>query len=66
MRILLRAVAVVLVLIGAFLIFAVINAVASDGGARVGVSIAYVIGAIVAFIVAAALWRRPAPGGPAV
>ncbi len=60
MKIVLRVVAVLLVLIGAFLIFAVINALLSDEGARAGVAIGYVIGAIVAFFIASALWKRPA------
>jgi multisubunit Na+/H+ antiporter MnhB subunit len=53
-----RIVAVVLVAIGAFLIYAVIHAMASAGGAKVGVSIAYVVGAIVLAILAGRLWRR--------
>jgi len=60
MRIIFRVVAVVLVLVAALLIYAVIAAVTSDEGARVGVSIAYILGAIVAIAAAAALWRRPA------
>ena len=62
MRTLLRIIAILLVLIAAFLLYAVINALTSEGGARAGVAIAYVIGAIVALVVAGALWRRPAPG----
>jgi len=60
MRIIFRVVAVVLVLVAALLIYAVIAAVTSDEGARVGVSIAYILGAIAAIAAAAALWRRPA------
>jgi multisubunit Na+/H+ antiporter MnhB subunit len=58
MKVLMRIVAVVLVAIGAFLIYAVIHAMASAGGAKVGVSIAYVVGAIVLAILAGRLWRR--------
>jgi predicted Co/Zn/Cd cation transporter (cation efflux family) len=49
------------------LVYAVIAAVGSDGGAKVGVAIAYIVGAILLLVGAAALWRRPgAPAGPAV
>ena len=61
MKTLLRIVAIVLVLIAAVLVYAVINAVSSDGGAKTGVAIAYIVGAIVLVAGAAALWRRPAP-----
>ena len=61
MRMLLRLVAVLLVLIGAFLIYAVINAFASEEGARIGVCIAYVVAALAAFWGASKLWSRPAP-----
>jgi hypothetical protein len=64
-RTLLRAIAVLLVLIAAFLIYAVIAAVTSDEGARVGVCIAYVVGAALAVFAASALWRRPAAGAGA-
>ena len=64
MRILLRAVAVVLVLIAAVLVYAVIAAVTSDGGAKAGVAIAYIVGAIVLVWAALALWRRPVGTGP--
>ena len=60
MKILLRAVAIVFVLIAAFLIYAVIHAAASAGGARAGVAIGYIIGAILLTWAATALWRRPA------
>jgi multisubunit Na+/H+ antiporter MnhB subunit len=59
-RILLKLVALILIAIGAFLIYAVIHAVASPGGARVGVCIAYVAGALVLLYLASKLWRRPA------
>ena len=41
-----------------FLVYAVINAVASDEGARVGVAIGYIAGAIALSVGAVALWRR--------
>ena len=59
MRILLRAVAVLFVIIAAVLVYAVIAAAGSDGGAKAGVAIAYIVGAIVLGVAAAALWRRP-------
>ena len=62
MKILLRTIAVLFVLIAVLLIYAVIAAVASDEGARVGVAIAYVIGSIVLLAAAGAMWRAK-PGG---
>lgn len=64
MRVLLRAVAVLCILIAAFLVYAIINAVASEGGARVGVAVAYGVGALILALLAGYLWRRPAPVGP--
>jgi hypothetical protein len=58
--ILLKAIAIVLVLIAALLIYAVINAVTSEEGARVGVCILYVIISAVALFGAKVLWTRPA------
>jgi len=63
MKVLLRIIAVLCVAIAAFLIFAVINAVASDEGARAGVAVAYVAGSIALAAVAAALWRTSARRG---
>jgi hypothetical protein len=60
MRILLRLVAIVFVLVAAVLVYAVIAAVASEGGAKEGVAIAYIVGAILLTWAATALWRRPA------
>jgi hypothetical protein len=60
MKILLRIVAVLFVAIGLFLIVAVINALASEGGARAGVAVAYVAGAIVLGFLAVWMWRRTA------
>jgi hypothetical protein len=56
MKVLLRIIAVLFVLIALFLLFAVIAAVTSDEGARVGVAIAYVIGALVLGFLAAKMW----------
>ncbi len=58
-KVLLRSIAVLCVVIGAFLIYAVIHAVASPGGARVPVCIGYVIAAIILGYVARWLWLRP-------
>jgi hypothetical protein len=69
MRVLLRAVAVLFVVIALLLIYFVIKAVASDDDVRVGVAIGYVLGAIVLSGLATYLWRRSAgavtsgPGG---
>jgi multisubunit Na+/H+ antiporter MnhB subunit len=60
MKTLLRAIAVLFVLIAAFLVYAVIHAVNSAGGARAGVAVAYIVGAILLALAARALWRRPA------
>ena len=62
MKILLRTIAVLFVLIAAVLLYAVIAAVASDEGARVGVAIAYVIGSAILIAAAVAMWRAN-PGG---
>jgi len=56
-RVLLRIVAVLLVLIALFLVYAVIAAVTPEGGARVGVAIGYVIGALVLVFAASKLWN---------
>jgi multisubunit Na+/H+ antiporter MnhB subunit len=58
MKVLLRIVSVICAAIAVFLVYAVINAVASPGGARVGVCIAYVVGAVLLSVAAVALWRR--------
>ena len=57
MNFLLRSAAVLAVAIGLFLMYAVVNAVSSDGGARAGVAIGYVAGAIVLAAVAVWAWR---------
>ena len=65
MKIVLRIVAVIFVAVAALLIYAVINAATSDGGARTGVAIGYVAGAIVLLVLAVLAWRgrrNPAVG----
>jgi multisubunit Na+/H+ antiporter MnhB subunit len=57
----LKVVAAVLIAIGAFLIYAVIHAMSSAGGAKTGVAIGYVAGAIILGWVASRLWRRSSP-----
>jgi hypothetical protein len=69
MKIVLRTVAVVFVAAALFLLAAVLNALGSDGGARPGVAVAYVLGSIALTALAVALWRRTvrshSPAGPA-
>jgi hypothetical protein len=57
MKVLLRILSVLCVAIALFLLYAVIAAMASDGGAKTGVAIGYVIGAIVLIAGAVAMWR---------
>lgn len=63
MKGLIRTLAVLCVAIAAFLIYAVIHAVGSAGGANVPVCIAYVIGAAVLVYAARRLWIRPGGRG---
>jgi hypothetical protein len=56
MKVLFRLIAALLVAIGALLIYAVIHALGSDGGARAGVAVAYVVGALVLGFAATKLW----------
>jgi hypothetical protein len=56
-----KIVAVLFVAIAAFLIYAVIHAAASAGGARVGVCIGYVAGSLVLGFLAITLWRKSGP-----
>ena len=63
MKVLLRMLAVLFTAFGAFLVYAVIHAMASAGGARVGVSIAYIAGAIVLFGLATLMWRHKPRAG---
>jgi hypothetical protein len=58
MKILMKAAATLSVAIAAFLVYAVIHAAASAGGARAGIAVAYIAGAFVLAFVAATLWRR--------
>jgi predicted Co/Zn/Cd cation transporter (cation efflux family) len=60
MKILLRIVALLCVLLAGFLIYAVIHALGSEGGARPAVAVLYVFISIVLGFVAVWLWRRPA------
>jgi hypothetical protein len=64
MKLLLRAVAVLFVVIAAVLIYAVIAAVTSDGGAKAGVAIGYIVGSALLLWAAVVLWRR-GPATPA-
>jgi hypothetical protein len=60
----LRIVSVLLWLIGAFLVAAVIHAMGTAGGARAGVAVAYIVGAIILLVVGVWLWRlRARPKG---
>jgi hypothetical protein len=54
MNFLLRSAAMVALALALFLIYAVLNAVSSEGGARAGVAVGYVAGAIV--LTAGAIW----------
>jgi hypothetical protein len=62
MKVLLRIVAVVFVAVAAFLIYAVVHALGSAGGARPAVAVGYAVGAVVLGFLAAKLWRRRASG----
>jgi hypothetical protein len=54
-------------LIAVFLVYAVIHAMASKGGARTGVSIGYIVGAIILSAIGVWLWRlRSKPKGVVV
>jgi multisubunit Na+/H+ antiporter MnhB subunit len=57
MRVFLRIVSSLMWLVAAFLIYAVIHATASAGGAKTGVAIGYVAGAIVLSFGGVWLWR---------
>lgn len=57
MSIVLRLVSLPLAAIAGFLIYAVVHAVTSAGGARPGVAVAYVAAAIVLLVLAAMCWR---------
>ncbi|MHB8690277.1 MAG: hypothetical protein ACYDHH_03435 [Solirubrobacteraceae bacterium] len=58
MKMLMKAAATLLVAIAAFLVYAVIHAAGSAGGARTGVAVGYVAGALVLGLVAVTLWRK--------
>jgi multisubunit Na+/H+ antiporter MnhB subunit len=57
MRVFLRIVSALMLLVAAFLIYAVIHAMASAGGAKTGVAIGYVAGAIILSVLGVRLWR---------
>jgi xanthine/uracil permease len=59
MSVLLKIVAAVFVALAVFLVYAVINAAGSAGGANVPVCIGYVVGACLLGFLAVKLWRRP-------
>ncbi len=65
MLIALRAVAVLFVAIGVLLIYAVIHAMSSAGGARAGVAVGYVIGAALLGFFAYKLWTYRSGRGAA-
>ena len=58
MKVVLKLIATLFVAIALFLVYAVIHAAASAGGARVGVCIGYVAAALVLGYLASRLWRR--------
>jgi multisubunit Na+/H+ antiporter MnhB subunit len=58
MRIFLRVLSVPMVAIGVLLVYAVIHAMSSAGGAKAGVSIGYIAGAIILFGLSVMIWRR--------
>ncbi|MGO9975262.1 MAG: hypothetical protein ACLP01_21170 [Solirubrobacteraceae bacterium] len=58
MKFLLRIVATLFVAIALFLIYAVVHAFASAGGANVPVCIGYVVGAALLGFLATKMWRR--------
>ncbi len=60
MKVLAKIASVLFVLIAAFLVYAVVAAFASAGGANVAVCVGYVIGALVLGFLAVTLWRRSA------
>ncbi len=58
MKIALRILAVIFVAIAVFLVVVTISAFNSAGGARTGVAVAYLVGAVVLLAAAAWMWRR--------
>ncbi len=63
MQALLRSLAVLFVAVAVFLVYAVIHAMASAGGARTWVAVGYIAGAIVLTALAVLMWRHKPPGG---
>lgn len=60
-KVLMKIAATVSLLIAAFLVYAVVHAVGSAGGANVPVCIGYVAGALLLGAVAVMMWRRSQP-----
>ncbi len=58
MKLVLKVIAALFVAIALFLVYAVIHAATSAGGARVGVCIGYIAAAVVLCYLASRLWRR--------
>lgn len=65
MKVLLRIVAAIFVAIALFLVYAVISAIGSAGGANVAVCVGYVVAAAVLGFFATKLWRRYSGRGSA-
>ncbi len=63
MKVVRKIVAVLFVAIACFLIYAVVHAAASAGGANVPVCIGYVVGAVLLGLAAVSLWRGRLRGG---
>ena len=58
MSVILKIVAILFVAVGAFLVYAVVAAVGSAGGANVPACIGYVAGALVLAFLAFKMWKR--------
>ena len=57
MKIFLRVISILPAAIAALLVYAVINAASSDGGAKVGVAILYIVAALALSALVAWMWR---------
>jgi hypothetical protein len=60
MGVLFRVIGVFFVAVAGLLIYAVINAVTSEGGARAGVAAGYIVGSILLIAAAVWLWKAAA------
>jgi hypothetical protein len=58
MKVLMKVASTLFVAFALFLLYAVVNAAASTGGARVGVCIGYIAGALVLSFLAVKMWRK--------